>query len=114
MFLRKKKNKSGTISIQVIDKSSGRYKVIKTIGSSKTQEQINQLYNQGKEWIRTYQGQQVISFEKQAAIYQTINNIKEINISGTTILLGNIYDEIGFNNINSSIFKYPVFPIATP
>jgi len=34
MYIRKKNNKSGIISIQVIDKSSGKYKVVKTIGSS--------------------------------------------------------------------------------
>ena len=34
MFFRKKKNKSGVISVQIIDKSTGRYKLIKTIGSS--------------------------------------------------------------------------------
>ena len=31
MFVRKKKNKSGVISVQVIDKSSGRYKVKKIL-----------------------------------------------------------------------------------
>jgi hypothetical protein len=30
MFARQKKNKSGVISVQVIDKSSGKYKLIKT------------------------------------------------------------------------------------
>jgi len=34
MFIRKKKNKSGTVSIQIIDKSYWKYKVVKTIGSS--------------------------------------------------------------------------------
>jgi hypothetical protein len=35
MFIRQKKNKSGVISIQIIDKSSGKYNVFKTIDSSK-------------------------------------------------------------------------------
>ena len=35
MFVRKKKNKSGLVNIQLIDKSSGKCKMIKTIGSSK-------------------------------------------------------------------------------
>ena len=43
MFIRKKKNKSGIISVQVIDKSSGVYKVIKTIGSSNNQQKIDRL-----------------------------------------------------------------------
>ena len=37
MFIRQKKNKSGVISIQVIDKSNGKYKLLKTIGSSSDQ-----------------------------------------------------------------------------
>jgi len=47
MFVRKKKNKSGVISIQVIDKSSGKYKLIKTIGSSATSPEVEQLFQQG-------------------------------------------------------------------
>ncbi|MCF8297843.1 MAG: hypothetical protein K9J13_09895 [Saprospiraceae bacterium] len=36
MFVRKKKNKSDTQSIQIISKIRGKYKVIKTIGCTKT------------------------------------------------------------------------------
>jgi len=41
MFIRKKKNKSGTVSIQVIDKRKG-YRVIKTIGCSADKDKIEQ------------------------------------------------------------------------
>ena len=58
MFVRKKKNKSGIISIQVIDKSSGKYKLIKTIGSSSNENEVKSLYNKGKDYIYNYQGQQ--------------------------------------------------------
>ena len=34
MFVRKKKNRSGTVSVVVADKSSGRFKELKTIGVS--------------------------------------------------------------------------------
>ncbi len=34
MFLRKKKNKSGSTSVQIISKERGKYKVVKTIGNS--------------------------------------------------------------------------------
>jgi len=39
MFIREKKNKSGTISIQIISKKNGKYKVIETIGCAK--DEIN-------------------------------------------------------------------------
>jgi len=51
MFVRKKKNKSGVISVQIIDKSSGNYKMIKTIGSSSDEKKIEQLVELGKDWI---------------------------------------------------------------
>jgi len=39
MFVRKKKNKSGTLSIQIISKTRGKYKVIKTVGCAKTKRE---------------------------------------------------------------------------
>jgi len=42
MFIRRKKNKRGSGSIQIIDKSSG-YKGVKTIGSTKDPKKIKQL-----------------------------------------------------------------------
>ena len=43
MFVRKKRNKSGSISVQIISKEGGKYKVVKTIGSSKDSEEIKRL-----------------------------------------------------------------------
>lgn len=44
MFIRKKKNKSGSVSVQIIDKSSGKYKVVKTIGSSNDLKDIEKMH----------------------------------------------------------------------
>ena len=43
MFIRKKLNKSGVIGIQIIDKSTGRYRAWKTVGSSGDPSEINIL-----------------------------------------------------------------------
>jgi hypothetical protein len=58
MFIRKKHNPSGVISIQIIDKSRGKYKVIKTIGSSSEASTIEALYKEGKQWISNHLGTQ--------------------------------------------------------
>jgi hypothetical protein len=55
MFIRQKKNKSGVISIQVIDKSNGKYKLLKTIGSSSDQLKINQLVIDAEVWLKKHQ-----------------------------------------------------------
>ena len=85
MFVRKKKNKSGIISVQVIDKSSGRYKVIRTIGSSKDPDKVEGLYNQGLEFIQAYQGQQTLAFPAQDFKEALKNSIKSINIEGINL-----------------------------
>jgi hypothetical protein len=56
MFVRKKKNPSGVVSIQIIDKSHGRYKVLTTIGSSFDIAEIQRLFHQGKKWIDAHCG----------------------------------------------------------
>jgi len=105
MFVRKKKNKSGVVSIQVIDKSSGKYKLIKTIGSSSDIEEIEQLYKKGKEFVQTYNGQRTIAFSTSDFQESVVKSIQSIEIEGINLLLGNIYSEIGFDCIKSDILK---------
>ncbi len=63
MFIRKKKNPSGVISVQIVDKSRGKYQVIKTVGSSSNVIEIENLYHQGKQWLATYLGNRDIFTE---------------------------------------------------
>ncbi len=105
MFVRKKKNKSGVVSIQVIDKSTGSYKVIKTLGSSKDAEEINRLYTQGKDYIKTFQGQRALTFQDQDFTETVKNSITGISIGGVRLLLGKIYSDIGFDGLNSELLK---------
>ena len=46
MFARKKRNKSGSVSVQVIEKRRGSYRVIQTVGSSKDPFVIERLWKQ--------------------------------------------------------------------
>ena len=51
MFVRKKKNRSGTTSIVVVDKSGGRFRELKTIGVSSDEKEIAVFYQHGQKWI---------------------------------------------------------------
>jgi len=106
MFVRKKKNKSGVISIQVIDKSSGKYKVVKTIGSSSDAKQIDWFVQQGESYIKQYQGQIEIDFAQADELFSKfITGIRQINVVGCELLLGKIFDEIGFGEVKDDLFK---------
>jgi transposase len=110
MYVRKKKNPSGVVSVQVIDKSSGRYKLIKTIGSSSNSEDIERLYNEGIVFIEHYGGQtslqDIFDEDKETvSIEQMINSISNILINGTQLILDKVYKNVGFDKINDDILK---------
>ncbi len=108
MYVRKKKNKSGVVSIQIIDKSSGKYKMIKTIGSSDNPTEIDKLYRKGKLFISSYENQQSIDFDTSNFFYKVKESIKNIEIAGVELLLGKLYSEVGFDQVDSELFRYLV------
>ena len=57
MFIRKSKNRSGSFSVQIIQKVNHRNKVVKTIGSATTQQEIEKLVNLARQEIENLSGQ---------------------------------------------------------
>ncbi len=106
MFVRKKPNKSGLISVQVINKSSGKYRVVKTIGSSFSEQEIERLVIEGRRYIRSITGTQEIDFTDHQSIYnQVLSTITAHKLVGVQNVLGRIFDDIGFNAIKDPLFK---------
>lgn len=111
MFVRKKKNKSGVVSIQIIDKSSGGYQLYRTIGSSKEPAEIERLYKEGKKEIESITGQQKLPFDhdrEKELIDIFFNSIEDFKLIGPELVLGKIFDEIGFDEIPDELFRHLV------
>lgn len=118
MFLRKKPNKSGTISIQIIAKIDGNPRLIKTIGSSRDEKELEELIHKGNRYISTFGGQTMLDFTDEPSLvrsaFKSISSHTEV---GTELLLGKIFDDIGFNIITDTIFRQLVlsrltFPVS--
>lgn len=106
MFVRQKKNKSGVVSIQIIDKSSGKYKLYKTIGSSSVPAEIECLVLKANEFLNQTTGIQEFDFLNSNEIIESIlANISSHKLIGIDLVLGKIFDEIGFNQIQDELFK---------
>ena len=106
MFFRQKKNRSGVISVQVIDKSSGKYRVIKTIGSSSDAKVVADLAQQAEIWIKKHQGQLDIDFSgSRERAKHFLENITQIKLHGIDLLLGGLFEQIGFGQIKDDLFK---------
>lgn len=122
MFVRKKRNTSGVVSIQVIDKSGGSFRVVKTMGSSSEKARIEELYVQGLQWISAYAGQKQLDFTDERQLFDRfLSGIRQISVSGTELLLGKLFDQIGFGHIPDKLFRqlvlaricYPVSKLRT-
>jgi len=109
MFIRKKPNKSGVISVQIIDKSSGKYKVAKTIGSSSNPEEIRQLSRQARNFLIGNQLKLFKTLEETAVenFLQDLSN-SQVHTIGPELIFGTVFDRIGFNAIPEELFKHIV------
>jgi len=120
MFIRKKSNKSGSTSVQIISKSSGKYKVIKTIGSSSSEEGIKLLLHQAKYELENIAGQSNLFISENdlnlESFLSTMSN-SNIRVVGPELVFGKIYDSIGFNSVKEELFRHLVlsrlaFPLS--
>jgi transposase len=114
MFIRKKKNRSGTTSIVVIDKSGGHYRELKTIGVSSDSHEIASLYHQGKKWIASCCGVRDMFAEaeqqreeRQVTEY-LLNNIENVLLNGTQLILNEVFKLVGFDVITDDILRHLV------
>ena len=120
MFLRKLKNRSGSTSVQIISKQRGKYKVVKTIGSSDNEQQIQKLVFLAQQEMERLNGQSKIFISENDTVieqlFETLGN-SSIRTVGPEIVFGKIYDSIGFNQIKEDLFKHLViarlaFPLS--
>jgi hypothetical protein len=68
MFVRKKKNKSGVVSVQVITKLDGKSRLVKTIGSSARPDEVERLVEAEQSFARAYSGKQELDFSDSAGL----------------------------------------------
>lgn len=122
MFVREKENKSGVVSVQVITKVNGKSKLVKTIGSSIDPVIVADLVRQGNLFIASFGGQQVLDFSDEATLLRSVfQNISSHVEVGTEMLLGKIFDGIGFRAVGDDLFRrlvlsrliYPVSKLKT-
>ena len=120
MFIRQKKNKSGSVSIQIISKHDGKYKLRQTIGSATSAEGIEILMQQASYELSKIQSQPSLFPSPVDAniegFLKTLSN-SHIQVIGPELVFGRIYDAIGFNAIGQELFRHLViarlaFPLS--
>lgn len=111
MFVRKKRNNSGSISVQIIDKSNG-YRVFKTVGSSKNPEKIRQLVARGWDIIQSSCGRQeklfTLKTKEELLIQDFLSELSnsQVRTIGPELIFGTLFNLIGFNEIEDELFRH--------
>ena len=106
MFIRKLKSANGKSYVQVVDKSSGRYTVLKSFGGSSDSSRLQLLFTKAQQWIDEHSGTQEFDFSNSdSAIEVFVNSITSMKRIGYDLLLGRIFNEIGFNKITDEYFR---------
>ena len=109
MYVRLIKNKNGKTYVQVVDKSSGKYTVKKSFGSGVNSMEIEKLPIAAKRFILSTTGQQQMDFVGEAVtIKNVLQSITTHKLVGVELLLGKLFDEVGFNVIEDCIFRHLV------
>ena len=96
MFVRQKRNKSGRVSVQVIDKSDG-YRVVKAIGAAGEPGRIERLVELGNAFIER-QSQQYSLFPRDehdnAVVLDFVRTLQNalIRTVGPELIFGRLFD----------------------
>ena len=112
MFIRKKKNRSGTISVIVVDKSRGKFREVKKFGVASTDEEADALVKDAQLWLRRYGGMQYLDFDgtdkTEADIDYALSHISKFLLNAPQTILGRVYDSIGFDKVGDDILRHLV------
>jgi len=113
MFIRKIRNRSGSVSIQIISKDNGQYKVVETVGCAKDKEETDKIYMEAQ--IRLHQRQfphqqSLFAYPDELAIQHFVANLhnKQIRTVGPELVFGVLFEHIGFGIIKDKLFRHLV------
>jgi len=111
MFIRKRENKSGSISFHIIRKEGRKQILVKSLGSAKSAEAISKLDQRAQDELSGLLKQHTLDFsyeQDEKFIRQMLDNIHQIEVSGVELILGKLFNEIGFNAIKEPLFRHLV------
>ncbi|MEA2088855.1 MAG: IS1634 family transposase [Patescibacteria group bacterium] len=117
MFIRKKKNKSKSISVQILRKHLGKSVLVETVGCGKDEAKTEQLIHKAKQRVIELTSQQQFDFftERDQILhdYLALDEMVSVQNIGPKLILENIFNDIGFSKIPEDLFKHIVLARLT-
>ena len=111
MYIRRKPNKTGTVSVQVVSKHTGIYKVMRSFGVGRSEQELVRLEERAQQFIVEQQGMgELFSDEADVRLEDFLSTIHntQIQVIGPELVFGRLYDKIGYCKIKSEMFRHLV------
>jgi transposase len=112
MFVRRKLNKTGTVSVQVISKRRGQYKVLQSFGIGRTEIEIVRLEEKARQFIREQSGlsSELFVNEEELKLENFISTLSnnQLQVIGPELIFGRLYEKIGYGAIHQELFRHLV------
>jgi hypothetical protein len=111
MYIRQKKNKSGSISVQIIQKKNSKYKVVETIGCAKSDKELDIFLEEAHKRL-VILDPTLIDYAELFSLQKLSN--KHTKVIGDELILGKIFQDIQCHTINfenkksKDLFRYLV------
>jgi len=114
MFVRRLVNRSGSVSVQVIQKEHGRYRVVKTLGSATDPDELARLWSQAQRFIHPIDPAQTKLLAVRSMADQTVAQAfarltnASIRTIGPERIFGTVFDRLGFGLVPGDLFRHLV------
>lgn len=103
MFVNRSKNKSGTVSVRVLQKRGRNNVLAKSFGSSRDEREIERMVGQARIYIRQPTGTFYHLFNPapERNIDDFIEDLSnsQISVEGPEVIFGRLYDHVGYGEI---------------
>jgi len=112
MYVRRKRNKTGTVSVQVISKHTGSYQVIRSFGVGRSEQEVVRLEEHARQFICAQEGfvGRLFAEEEDVRLEDFLSTITntQVQVIGPEVIFGRLYDKIGYGRINNEMFRHLV------
>lgn len=103
MFINRSKNKSGTISVRVLQKRGRNNVLVKSFGSSRDEKEIERLVEQARIYIQQQTGTYYHLFNPppEQDIEDFVDGLSnsQISVVGPEVIFGKLFDYVGYGEI---------------
>jgi len=112
MFVRRKPNKSGSVSVHIVRKTGGKYRLVKAVGSSRDPQEVERLEREASHLLPELSQQQTFGFLTEAD--RTVRDFLhgtdnlQVRVIGPERVLGTLFDCMGFGVMPDALFRHIV------